>query len=54
MMRTRTGGGTRSILLLIVILAATCLMVAPSCDVTIQFDLYDLLFGSADLLESPS
>lgn len=53
-MRTRSGSGIRSALLLIVILAVTCLLAAPSCDVTIQFDLYDLLFGSADLLESPS
>ncbi len=53
-MRTRPGGGTRSALLLVVILAVTCLLVAPSCNVTIEFDLYDLLFGSMDLLESPS
>ena len=55
-MRTRPSSGTRSVLLLVAILAVTCLLVAPSCDVTIQiqFDLYDLLFGSADLLESPS
>lgn len=53
-MRTRPGGGIRSALLLVVLLAVTGLLVAPSCDVTIQFDLFDLLFGSVDVLESPS
>lgn len=55
-MTTTFTGQARSTLLLLGILTFAALLAAPSCDVniTVQFDLFELLFGSADLLESPS